>query len=293
MRAVGASERIFSLIDREPLIKPNESTAITVDPSRRGVLRFENISFHYPSRPDVQILKDFSLDVPVGESIALVGLSGSGKSSVHALLLRYYDPVEGVVKYDGQDLREFKTDSWRELIGVVPQDPVLFAGTIASNIAYGSPNASQDEIEAAARMANCDFVWDLPMGFETKIGRMSLSGGQRQRIAIARALLKKPAILALDEATSALDAGSEMRVNEAIDKILTDSSTTCIIVAHRLSTIARAERIVVLEDGRITESGTYKQLASNRQSRFYKLMAAQLEATMTEDVPTDATKRVE
>jgi len=290
MRAVGASTRIFTLIDREPLIKSSEPNAISVDPSRRGVLKFENIYFHYPSRSDVPVLKDFNLEVNVGESVAVVGLSGSGKSSVHALLLRYYDPVGGVVKYDGQDLREFTTDSWRKLIGVVPQDPVLFAGTIASNIAYGMSNVSQSDIESAAHMANCDFVWDLPMGFQTKIGKMSLSGGQRQRLAIARALLKKPAILALDEATSALDAGSEMRVNDAIDKILSDSSTTCLIVAHRLSTIARAERVVVLEDGRITESGSYKQLAANRDSRFYKLMAAQLEAAVTDEATSDGLK---
>jgi len=153
---------------------------------------------------------------------------------------------------------------------------VLFTGTIGSNIAYGNEHATREQIEAAAREANCEFVWGMPQGFDTEIGRLSLSGGQRQRLAIARALLKKPAILALDEATSSLDAASEHRVNDAIDKILRSRQTTCLIVAHRLSTIARAEKIVVLEDGQISESGTYRQLVNKEGSRFRKLMAAQL-----------------
>ncbi|THG93711.1 hypothetical protein EW145_g8303, partial [Phellinidium pouzarii] len=177
------------------------------------------------------------------------------------------------------DIREFTPSSWRSLIGVVPQDPVLFTGTIASNIAFGNLGATREQIEEAARQANCEFVWGMPHGFDTEIGRLSLSGGQRQRLAIARALLKKPAILAMDEATSSLDAASEYRVNDAIDKILSSRRTTCLIVAHRLSTIARAERIVVLEDGKITESGTYRQLVSRPNSRFRTLMAAQLDTT--------------
>ncbi|KZS87812.1 hypothetical protein SISNIDRAFT_460584 [Sistotremastrum niveocremeum HHB9708] len=277
MRGIGAGTRIFELMGRHPIIANDTGKAL--DPSRRGPIKFENVTFEYPTRKGVGILKDFTLEIGVGESVALVGQSGSGKSSTHSLLLRFYDPIDGRITYDGEDIRNFTPQSWRHIIGVVPQDPVLFTGTIASNIAYGVPDATQAEIEYAARQANCDFVWDMPMGFETKIGRLSLSGGQRQRLAIARALLKKPAILALDEATSSLDATSEHRVNDAIDKILSSRETTCLIVAHRLSTIARAERIVVLEDGHITESGTYRSLVANPDSRFRALMAAQLDAT--------------
>ncbi|KIP08710.1 hypothetical protein PHLGIDRAFT_104024 [Phlebiopsis gigantea 11061_1 CR5-6] len=276
MRGIGAGTRIFDLLERKPLI--DTAVGVPIDPKRRGSIRFENVMFQYPSRKEVTVLKNLNLEINPGESVALVGDSGSGKSSVNALLLRYYDPVMGRVMYDGQDIREFTPASWRSVIGVVPQDPVLFTGTIASNIAYGNESATREQIEAAARQANCEFVWGMPKGFETEIGRMSLSGGQRQRLAIARALLKKPAILALDEATSALDATSEHRVNDAIDKILRSRQTTCLIVAHRLSTIARAERIVVLEEGRITESGTYRQLVNRKDSRFRALMAAQLNA---------------
>ncbi|KAH7883273.1 P-loop containing nucleoside triphosphate hydrolase protein [Phlebopus sp. FC_14] len=276
MRGIGAGTRIFELLDRKPAIPPNQG--LELDPTRRGVIKFENVGFEYPSRRGVRILEDFNLEVGVGESVAIVGRSGGGKSSIQSLLLRYYDPVRGKVTFDGQDIREFNPSSWRNIIGIVPQDPVLFTGTIASNIAFGNPNATREQIEAAARQANCEFVWGMPKGFDTEIGRMSLSGGQRQRLAIARALLKKPAILALDEATSSLDATSEHRVNDAIDKILQGRQTTCLIVAHRLSTIARSERIVVLEDGRITESGTYRELINRRDSRFRVLMAAQLNA---------------
>lgn len=276
MRGIGAGTRIFEILDRKPAIPPNQG--IELDPSRRGVVKFENVGFEYPSRRGVVILDNFNLEVAVGESVAIVGRSGGGKSSVQSLLLRFYDPVRGKVTFDGQDIREFNPNSWRNIIGIVPQDPVLFTGTIASNIAFGNPNATREQIETAAREANCDFVWGMPKGFDTEIGRSSLSGGQRQRLAIARALLKRPAILALDEATSSLDATSEHRVNDAIDKILRDRQTTCLIVAHRLSTIARAERIVVLEDGRITESGTYRELVGRKDSRFRVLMAAQLGA---------------
>ncbi|OSC98781.1 P-loop containing nucleoside triphosphate hydrolase protein [Trametes coccinea BRFM310] len=282
MRGVGAGVRIFDLLDRQPAIPPD--VGVEVDRSRRGPIRFEHVWFEYPSRRNVQILKDLNLEVAMGESVALVGQSGSGKSSINALLMRYYDPIKGKVTFDGQDIREFKPSSWRSIIGVVPQDPILFTGTIASNIAYGNPDATREQIEAAAREANCEFVWGMPQGFDTEIGRTSLSGGQRQRLAIARALLKKPAILALDEATSSLDATSEHRVNDAIDKILRKRQTTCLIVAHRLSTIARAERIVVLEDGRITETGTYRELVNKADSRFRHLMAAQLDAAAGESL---------
>lgn len=251
---------------------------IILHPARRGAISFENVRFEYPTRKDTQVLKDLNLHLNVGESVAIVGRSGSGKSSIQSLLLRYYDPVEGKITFDGEDIRTFTTTSWRKVIGIVPQDPVLFTGTIASNIAYGDNGYSREEIEIAAREANCEFIWQMPRRFETEISRTSLSGGQRQRLAIARALLKKPAILALDEATSSLDANSELRVNDAVDKILRSRQTTCLIVAHRLSTISRSERVVVLENGKITESGTYHQLVYNPDSRFRVLMAAQLAA---------------
>ncbi|EJD08405.1 uncharacterized protein FOMMEDRAFT_101808 [Fomitiporia mediterranea MF3/22] len=287
MRAVGAGTRIFELLERAPAI-PLSGEAVAS--GRRGTVSFEAVSFEYPSRPGVRVLKGFDLKLDVGESVAIVGQSGSGKSSVQSLLLRYYDPVSGRITFDGQDIREFNPDSWRNLIGVVPQDPVLFTGTIASNIAFGNSDATREQIEEAARQANCEFVWGMPKGFDTEIGRLSLSGGQRQRLAIARALLKKPAILAMDEATSSLDATSEYRVNDAIDKILSSRQTTCMIVAHRISTIARAERIVVLEGGKITESGTYRQLVSRPNSRFRALMAAQLDTT-TADILVSSNSR--
>jgi len=283
MRGIGAGTRIFELLDRTPAIQPG--VGVKLDPARSGPLRFENITFSYPTRNGVNVLEDFDLEINVGENVAIVGRSGGGKSSIHSLLLRYYDPVRGKVTYDGQDIREFTPESWRNIIGVVPQDPVLFTGTIASNIAYGNENVPREQIEAAAREANCEFVWGLPDGFDTQIGRLSLSGGQRQRLAIARALLKKPAILALDEATSSLDASAERRVNDAIDKILRSRHTTCLFVAHRLSTIARAERIVVLEDGHITETGTYRELVQREDSRFRTLMAAQLNTAGEEQGP--------
>ncbi|KJA28809.1 hypothetical protein HYPSUDRAFT_196972 [Hypholoma sublateritium FD-334 SS-4] len=280
MRGIGAGMRVFEVLDRSPAIPHAQGDE--VKKNHLGVIKFERVFFEYPSRKGVPILKDFDLELVPGQSVAIVGESGGGKSSIHSLLLRYYDPIQGKITCDGKDIREFSTTSWRQTIGVVPQDPVLFTGTIASNIAFGNPTATREEIENVAREANCEFVWGMPDGFDTHIGRLSLSGGQRQRLAIARALLKKPVVLALDEATSALDATSERRVNDAIDKILRSRKTTVLIVAHRLSTIARAERIVVLEGGRISESGTYQELVARSDSRFRALMAAQLNAAAGE-----------
>ncbi|PPQ64552.1 hypothetical protein CVT24_008454 [Panaeolus cyanescens] len=292
MRGIGAGERIFEVLERTPAIPHGVGREVTRE--QLGTIRFENVGFEYPSRKDVAILKDFNLEIGVGESVAIVGESGGGKSSIHSLLLRYYDPIQGKVTYDGTDIREFSTTSWRQIIGVVPQDPVLFTGTIADNIAFGNPDATREDVEQAAREANCEFVWGMPKGFDTPIGRLSLSGGQRQRLAIARALLKKPIILALDEATSSLDATSERRVNDAVDKILKSRSTTVLFVAHRLSTIARAERIVVLEGGQIVESGTYRELFDKEDSRFRALMAAQLNAAAGESLAaSDATAEQE
>ncbi|KAG9056840.1 ATP-binding cassette permease mdl1 [Serendipita sp. 407] len=276
MKGVGAGTRIFDLIAREPVIAP--SKGIAIEPRSIGTIKFEGIRFAYPKRREVQVLDGFDLEVKPGESVALVGRSGSGKSSAQALLLRFYDPDTGKITFNGQDIKEFTPFSWRANIGLVPQDPVLFTGTIAENIAYDRPDATRAEIEEAARLANCEFIWDLPEKFETKIGRNSLSGGQRQRVAIARALLKKASILCLDEASAALDGASEHKVNDAIGKILQSQNTSCIIVAHRLSTIQRAEKVAVLDEGRIVEIGTYKELASREGSKFREVMGAQIAA---------------
>ena len=202
------------------------------------------------------------------------GSSGSGKSSIQQLLTRFYDPDSGLVTFDGTDIREFAPESWRDRIGVVFQDPILFSGTVHDNIAYGTPHATRQDVEEAARMANCDFIWSLPQGFDTMsklnlwlellmlilVGKGSLSGGQRQRISIARALVRNPSILLLDEATSALDSTSEDAVNAAIDYIIREKSITVILAAHRLSSIARAERVVVIENGVVSEEGRYDVL---------------------------------
>ncbi|KAH7329739.1 P-loop containing nucleoside triphosphate hydrolase protein [Rhizoctonia solani] len=278
MKGLGASERVFELLQREPVIRKTSEATFNVTRDY-GNIEFKNVCFSYPSRPGAEILRGFSMTIAgKGDSVAIVGKSGSGKSSVQSLLFRFYDPDSGKILVNGTDIHGYSVESWRAAIGIVPQDPVLFTGSIAENIAYGHPSATLGDIEEAARLANCDFVWEMPHKFQTKIGRDSLSGGQRQRIAIARALLKKPALLCLDEATSALDALSELRVNEALERILQSQETSTLIVAHRLSTISRAGRIVVLEDGRVTEEGTYQELVANPNSRFRGLMASQLDA---------------
>lgn len=274
MRGVGAGSRVFELLDRTSLIPLGVGR--TLEKGRTGVIRLEGVSFRYPSRKEVGVLNGVDLEIPLGTSVAIVGPSGSGKSSIQALLCRFYDPDEGQVTFDGLDIRSFSPESWRSRIGIVPQDPTLFSGTIHENIAYGMLDATREQVEEAARMANCDFIWSMPQGFDTQIGKASLSGGQKQRIAIARALVRKPTILLMDEATSALDAGSEHAVNTAIDSIIQEQDISVILIAHRLSTIARAENLLVLEDGKITERGKYRDLARREGSRFRELMAAQL-----------------
>ncbi|WVQ77988.1 hypothetical protein IAT38_000069 [Cryptococcus sp. DSM 104549] len=274
MRGVGAGSRVFWLLDRTSRIPLDVGTRLS--PARNGPIIFENVRFRYPSRKEVEVLKGVSMTVEPGTSVALVGSSGSGKSSIQALIARFYDPIEGRVTFDGTDIRDFTPESWRDRIGVVFQDPILFAGTVHENIAYGSPNVTREDVEEAARAANCDFIWDLPDGFDTLIGKASLSGGQRQRISIARALVRNPSILLLDEATSALDSTSENAVNAAIDDIIRHRNITVILAAHRLSSIARAERVVVLENGVVSEAGRYDVLSRREGSRFRTLMAAQL-----------------
>ena len=261
MRAVGSSQRIFELLDRQAKLEMGAGEVVR---QVEGSLRFESVGFSYPARSDVSVLRDFDLEVEPGEVVALVGPSGAGKSTVAALIPRFYDPTKGRILLDGVDLRRLAPRSLREHIGAVMQEPVLFAGTIRENIVYGRPGASDEEIRGAARTANAAvFVESLPDGYETIVGErgVRLSGGQKQRIAIARAVLKDPKILILDEATSALDAESEYLVQEALDRLMRGRTT--IVIAHRLSTVRGADRVVVLDSGRVVEVGSHDELMAD------------------------------
>jgi ABC-type multidrug transport system fused ATPase/permease subunit len=247
MKGVGASTRIISLHDLPSPIPL--SIGAPVPANRAGTIELRDVKFAYPSRPDAPVLSGLNLRIDRGERIALVGGSGSGKSSLQLLLLRFYDPTAGKVLYDGQDIRDFVPQSWRGRIGVVQQDPVLFGGTIHDNIAYGHEDATREEIIKAAKVAHCDFIDRMADGYDTVINKNSLSGGQRQRIAIARALVGEPSVLLMDEATSALDSESEHAVNAALDDLFDNSNITVILIAHRLSSIAQADRVVLLVEG--------------------------------------------
>lgn len=258
MRAAGASQRVFQLLDQTAALEATDGRRLqTVD----GRLVWDRVTFTYPTRPDMPVLVDVDLTMEPGQIVALVGPSGSGKSTMASLLARFYDPDEGTISIDGVDLRELDPKAWREHVGTVAQEPVLFATSIAENIRYGRPGASDEDVRAAARAANAEtFVDAFPEGFETKVGErgVRLSGGQKQRIAIARAVLKDPAILVLDEATSALDAESEHLVQEALDRLM--HGRTTLVIAHRLSTVRDADRVVVLDEGRVREQGTHDEL---------------------------------
>lgn len=238
---------------------------------------FDNVHFAYPSRPQAEILKGVNLVIKPGSIISIAGGSGSGKSTLGNLLMRFYDPSSGKICYGDDNIRELTPESWRERIALVPQDPALFSGTIAENIAYGRPSATRSEIEHAAELANCSFIHSLPRGFDTNVGARGaqLSGGQRQRLAIARALLQNPRILVADEATSALDAESEALVNRAISDISSSQSLTTILIAHRLSTLKTADQVILMENGVVAEQGTYDQLA-RQGTRFNDLVKSQL-----------------
>lgn len=275
MKGAGAASRLFELQDREPSIPTTKGIPVK---SARGVISFENVAFSYPTRPAVSIFTDLSFSIPPGINVAIVGPSGGGKSTISALLLRFYDPVSGSIKINGVDIREMNLKQLRRRIGVVSQEPVLFSGTIAENISYGKPHATRAEIVRAARRANCNFIADFPDGLDTQVGARGaqLSGGQKQRISIARALIKDPDILILDEATSALDAESETLVNEALGRVMREKCTV-ISIAHRLSTIKRSDRIIVLDNqGKVAEQGTYRALAANPEGAFSRLMEWQL-----------------
>jgi ABC-type multidrug transport system fused ATPase/permease subunit len=276
-KAVGAVERVFEILDEKAealdISAPHNEKA-----SIEGIVSFKNVAFTYPSRKEVQVLKNISFESNKGETIAIVGPSGSGKSTLVGLLLRFYDVESGQLLIDGKNCKDYNLTDLRNNMAIVPQDVLLFGGTIKENIAYGKPNASIDEIKEAAKKANAfDFIESFPEKFDTVVGErgIKLSGGQRQRIAIARAVLKDPAILILDEATSSLDSESERVVQEALDKLMI--GRTSFVIAHRLSTIRNADKIIVIDKGTVVESGSHEGLMSIEGGLYQSLNKLQMQ----------------
>jgi len=258
-RAGGAAERLSELLEERPsIVAPAQPASLPARP--QGRVSFEDVRFTYPARPERPALSAFSLSVEPGETVALVGPSGAGKTTVFQLLLRFYDPDSGVIRLDGVDIAQVEPSELRSRLGIVPQDPVIFSTTAWENIRYGRPDATDAEVRAAGHAAHADFLDDLPQGYDTYLGEkgVRLSGGQRQRIAIARAILRDPPVLLLDEATSALDAEAEQAVQTALASL--SQGRTTLVIAHRLATVRRADRIVVVEAGRILATGTHEAL---------------------------------
>lgn len=270
-KTAGAAENLLELFD-EPAEDINDNMALTKENTIHGAIRFDHISFEYPSRKEQQVLKDVSFSIKPGQQIALVGPSGAGKSTLISLLLRFYQPTSGNIFFDEKDSSQFPLSILRSQMAVVPQDVFLFGGTIRENIAYGKPDATDEEIIEAANQANAwEFIQSFSEGLQTIVGErgVQLSGGQRQRIAIARAVLKNPKILLLDEATSSLDSESERLVQEALDKLM--QCRTSIVIAHRLSTIRNADQIIVINEGRVVEQGTHQELMIQTEGLYRNL----------------------
>lgn len=271
-RAAGATERLIELLEAEPEIVAPANPAPLPEPAE-GRIRFEDVTFHYPSRPDLPALIGFSLDVQPGETVALVGPSGAGKSTVFQLLLRFYDPDSGRIALDGLDIRTADPQAVRARYALVPQDPVIFGADALENIRYGRPDADEAAVRAAAAAAAAaEFIDQLPDGFATFLGEkgVRLSGGQRQRLSLARALLRDPSVLLLDEATSALDAENERLVQQALEKL--KAGRTTLVIAHRLATVVNADRIIVMDQGRAMASGSHAELLQS--NRLYASLAA-------------------
>lgn len=275
-RSIGASERILEILNEKDEVQvfPSASTGIV---KLKGHIEFNAVSFTYPTRKDFTVLKGLNFAINPGEKIALIGKSGSGKSTIINLLMRFYPVEVGSIRIDGKPVSDYNLSAYRQNIGIVPQEVILFGGTILENIAYGNPEANETEIREAARKANAlDFIESFPEKFKTVVGDrgIKLSGGQRQRIAIARAILKDPSILILDEATSSLDAQSEILVQEALEKLM--EGRTTIIIAHRLSTIKKVDRILVIQDGALMETGSHTELTQLNNGIYSNLLKLQL-----------------